>query len=103
MRPGCVRGFSQHTSATVAPITIALIGTLLSKDSPARTALKNMIKHDRIKIQFVCPEQKISKQALSGYKEVRLVTSIPGQGVRVDYFDGSIEWFAVNALVYVLK
>ncbi|CAG0123408.1 hypothetical protein RHDC2_00020 [Rhodocyclaceae bacterium] len=62
-----------------------------------------MIKHDRIKIQFVRPEQKISTQPLRNYREVRLVTLIKVEGVRVDYFDGGIEWFRENTLVYVLK
>lgn len=62
-----------------------------------------MIKHDRIKIQMVRPGQKISKQPLSDYREVKLVTVTKGEGVRVDYFDGSIEWFQVSVLVYLLN
>lgn len=62
-----------------------------------------MIKHNRIKIQFVRPEQKISTQPLRNYREVRVVKMIKGEGVRVDYFDGGIEWFPENTMVYVLK
>jgi len=62
-----------------------------------------LIKNNRIKIQFVRPEQKISTQPLRNYREVRLVTLIKGEGVRVDYFDGGIEWFSENKLVFVLK
>ena len=62
-----------------------------------------MIKYDRLKIQLVVPEQKISRQPLSGFREVRLVTVTRGEGVRVDYFDGGIEWFPVSALVYTSK
>ena len=62
-----------------------------------------MIKYDRLKIQLVIPEQKISKQPLRNFREVSLVTLKKGEGVRVEYFDGDIEWFPVNALVYVLK
>lgn len=61
-----------------------------------------LIKYDRIKIQLVRSEQKISKQPLSNYKEVRLVTSSKSEGVRVEYFDGNIEWFPFDAIVYVL-
>ena len=59
--------------------------------------------HNRIKVQYVCPEKKISKQPLTGYREVRSVTSFEGEGVRVEYFDGDIEWFADNTLVFLLK
>ena len=61
-----------------------------------------LIKYDRIKIQLVRPEQKISKQPLGGYRDVRLVTTTRNQGVRVDYFDGKIEWLPLNTIVYVL-
>lgn len=61
-----------------------------------------LIKYDRIKIQLVRSEQKISKQPLSNYKEVRLITSSKSEGVRVEYFDGNIEWFPFDAIVYVL-
>jgi CRP-like cAMP-binding protein len=61
-----------------------------------------LIKYDRIKIQLVHPEQRISKQPLSGYRDVRLVTTTRNQGVRVDYFDGEIEWLPLNTIVYVL-
>ena len=61
-----------------------------------------LIKYDRIKIQLVHSEQKISKQPLSGYREVRMITTTKNQGVRVDYFDGGIEWFHINTVVYVL-
>ena len=62
-----------------------------------------LIKHDRIKIHLVRPEQKISRQPLSGFREVRLVTLTKGEGVRVDYFDGGTEWFPVGTLVYTSK
>jgi len=62
-----------------------------------------LLKYDHIKIQLVRPEQKISKQALSNFKEVRLVTTTKTDGVRVDFFDGHIEWFPINTVVYVLK
>ena len=62
-----------------------------------------MIKHDRIKIQLVQPEQKISKQPLSGFREVRHVALVKGEGVRVDYFDGGIEWFPVGTLIYTSR
>lgn len=58
---------------------------------------------DRIKIQQVQPEQKISKQPLESYREVRQVTMTKTEGVRVEYFDGEIEWFPVNTLVYVVN
>lgn len=61
-----------------------------------------LIKYDRIKIQLVRSEQKISKQPLSNYKEVRLITASKSEGVRVEYFDGNIEWFPFDAIVYVL-
>lgn len=59
--------------------------------------------NDRIKIQLVRSEQKISKQPLESYREVRQVTLTRTEGVRVDYFDGDIEWFPVNTLVYVIN
>lgn len=59
------------------------------------------IKHGRIKIHLVQPGQMISREPLSGYKEVRQVTETQTDGVRVDYFDGEIEWFQNNTLVYV--
>ena len=62
-----------------------------------------MVKYDRIKIQFVRPEQRISKQPLGNYGEVRNVTLTRGEGVRVDYFDGDVQWFPVNALVYTVR
>lgn len=62
-----------------------------------------MIKCDRIKVQLLRPEQKISEQPLSNFREVRLVTLTEVDGVRVDYFDKKVEWFPVNKLVYVLK
>ena len=62
-----------------------------------------MINSGRIKIQFVRPEQKISRQSLSGYREVRLVTAIKDHGVRVTYFDGGVEWFRSDTLVHVLR
>ncbi|MBI3902040.1 MAG: hypothetical protein HY306_03725 [Nitrosomonadales bacterium] len=61
-----------------------------------------MIKYNRIKIQFIHAGQKISRQALSGYKEIRAVTVTRVNGVRVEYFDGGIEWFPLDTLVYVL-
>lgn len=67
-----------------------------------RRARGPLIKYDRIKIQLVRSEQKISKQPLSNYKEVRLITSSKNEGVRVEYFDGNIEWFSFDAIVYVL-
>lgn len=57
--------------------------------------------NDRTRIQLVRSEQKISKQPLEGYREVRQVTLTKTEGVRVEYFDGDIEWFPVNTLVYV--
>jgi hypothetical protein len=66
------------------------------------TAGNKMIKYDVIKIQYVRPEQKISEQPLSGYKEVRLVTRVKNNGVRVDFFDGDIKWFPLGASVFVL-
>ncbi len=62
-----------------------------------------LIKYDRIKIQLVRAEQRISKQPLSNYKDVRLVTLTKNEGVRVEYFDGNVEWFPVDAVVYVLS
>lgn len=62
-----------------------------------------MIKYDRIKVQLVHPEQKISTQPLRGFREVSLIALKKGEGVRVEYFDGDIDWFPINALVYVLK
>jgi hypothetical protein len=67
-----------------------------------RQAGSNVIKYDVIKIQFVRSEQKISEQPLSGYKEVRLVTPVKNNGIRVDFFDGDIKWFPVGTSVYVL-
>jgi hypothetical protein len=61
-----------------------------------------VIKYNRIKIQFVRPEQKISEQPLSGYREVRQAALIKNNGVRVEYFDGGVEWFPVSTLVFVL-
>lgn len=61
-----------------------------------------MVKYDRIKVQLVRPEERISAYSDDKYREVRLVTMTAGEGVRVDYFDGGIEWFPVNSLVYVL-
>lgn len=62
-----------------------------------------LIKYDRIKVQLVQAEQKISEQPLSDYREVRLVTLTRSDGVRVEYFDGDVEWFPVNTIVYVLE
>jgi len=62
-----------------------------------------VINYDRIKIQFVCAEQRISKQPLNGYREIRSVNVIKNHGVRVIYFDGGVEWFPDNTLVHVLK
>ena len=62
-----------------------------------------MITNDRIKIQSVRSEQKISKQPRSDFKEVRQVTVTKGDGVRVDYFNGGIDWFPVNTLVFVIR
>lgn len=59
--------------------------------------------NDRIKIQLVRAEQKISKQPLDDYREVRHVTVTKADGVRVEYFGGDIEWFPVNTLVYVVN
>lgn len=67
-----------------------------------RRARGPLIQYDRIKIQLVHTEQKISKQPLSNYKEVRMVTTSKSEGVRVEYFDGHIEWFPLDTLVYVL-
>lgn len=60
------------------------------------------LSNDRTKIQLVRSEQKISKQPMESYREVRQVTLTKTEGVRVDYFDGDIEWFPVNTLVYVV-
>ena len=60
-----------------------------------------IITNDQIKVQLVRAGQKISKQKQSNFKEVRQV-KVTKEGVRVDYFDGGIEWFPVNALVFVL-
>lgn len=59
------------------------------------------LNHERIKIQNVRSEEKISRQPLNNFREVREV-STTSEGVRVDYFDGGIEWFPINTLVYVL-
>ncbi len=59
--------------------------------------------YDRIKIQLVRPEQKISKQLFENYKEVRHVTLTKTEGVRVEYLDGDIEWLPVNTLVHVVS
>ena len=77
------------------------------RNAPARVTLERrttgpLIRYDRIKIQLVHSEQKISKQPLSGYREVRMITTTKNQGVRVEYFDDGIEWFPINTIVYVL-
>ena len=69
---------------------------------PERRAANSKPGYDRIKIQLVRSEQKISKQPLESYRSVRQVTVTSTEGVRVDYFDGEIEWFPINTLVYVL-
>ncbi len=68
-----------------------------------RRSTNPKLSSDRIKIQLVRPEQKISKQPLESYRAVRHVTVTKTEGVRVDYFDGDIEWFQVNTLVYVVN
>ena len=72
-----------------------------SHNDPTGTDSKS--SNDRTKIQLVRPEQKISKQPLGNYREVRQVTVTKTEGVRVDYFDGGIEWFPVNTLVYAVN
>lgn len=67
-----------------------------------RRALNAKPNYDRIKIQLVRSEQKISTQPLESYREVRQITVTNTEGVRVDYFDGEIDWFPINTLVYVL-
>ena len=62
-----------------------------------------IITNDRIKIHLVRSGQKISKHSQGNFRDVRRVTVTKGYGVRVDYFDGGIDWFPVNALVFVLK
>lgn len=58
---------------------------------------------DRIKIQYVRPEQRIRRNLHSHFREVRFVTVTDTEGVRVDYFDGGAERFPINKLVYVLN
>jgi hypothetical protein len=60
------------------------------------------ITNDHIKIQYVKPEQQIRTDLHSEFREVRLVTVTRTDGVRVDYFDGGIDWFPLNKQVYVL-
>lgn len=66
-----------------------------------RRSASQALQYDRIKVQLVRSGQKISQQPLDSYREVRQATLTKTDGVRVEYFDGDIEWFQVNALVYV--
>jgi CRP-like cAMP-binding protein len=68
-----------------------------------RRSANTKSSHNRIPIHQVCSEQKISMEPLGNYREVRQVTVTKTEGVRVDYFDGDIKWFAVNTLVYVVN
>lgn len=68
-----------------------------------RRSANPVLSYNRIKIQLVRPEQKISKQPLESYRDVRQVALTKTEGVRVEYFDGGIEWFPVNTLVYVVN
>jgi hypothetical protein len=62
-----------------------------------------VITKDHIKVQLVQTGQKISKKSQNNFKEVRHIKVTNGEGVRVDYFDGGIDWFPVSALVFVLR
>ena len=73
----------------------------ISEHKIGRRFANPFLNHERVKIQNVRPEQKISRQPLNNFREVREV-STTCEGVRVDYFDGGIEWFPINTLVYVL-
>jgi CRP-like cAMP-binding protein len=68
-----------------------------------RRNTKTKSSQNRIPIQQVRSEQKISMQPLGSYREVRQVTITKTEGVRVDYFDGDIKWFSINTLVYVVN
>lgn len=61
------------------------------------------IRDDYIKVQFVKPEQKISKHPSGGFKEVRNITVTKMDGVCVEYVDEEVEWFPIGKLVYVMK
>ena len=62
-----------------------------------------IVTNDHIKVQLVKTGQKICKKSHNNFREARQVKLTNGEGVRVDYYDGGIDWFPVNALVLVLR